>query len=194
MKLDKMLKALEAEAKESADKVIAEVKAQAKEILAEAKKNGEEQADRVLEKVNQKLKLEQSKTLSNANFEAKKAVLEAKEEVIEKLFAKTKKEAAQDLGSDAEFFKGLAKEALSKFDGQEVKVLVNPKSKDMAEKVMSEIGGHFSVENSLNSIGGLKMISQETKVIVDNTIESRLEKVRQLYEPQIISELFGGVK
>ncbi len=189
-----MLKVLEAEAKESADKTIAEAQAQADETLVEAKKSGEKQAQKSLDKANQRIKLERAKALSNANFEVKKEVLKAQEEVIEQLFTTIKEEAKRDFGSDYELFKSLASEALRKFDGQEVKVLVNAKSKDLAERVMSELGENYKVEAGLNGVGGLKVSSADSRVTVDNTIESRLSKVRQLFEHEIIENLFGDEK
>lgn len=191
MNLDEMLKALKAEATEKGEAILAEAKAEVNEILKEAQAEGEKLAAQSMQRVEQKLRMEKAKILSAANFDVKKEVLKAKEKVIDELFTKTQAQAKQDLSTDKGFFKGLAKEALTMFNGQSVKILVNKNSKSMAEEVLADMGTNCKVEDGLASIGGLKVSSEDSRVTVDNTIESRLEKIRQIYEPQIIKNLFG---
>lgn len=187
-----MIKALEEEAREVREKILADSRAQANEILKEAEKKGEELALLRLEKASQSLRIEEAKILASANFDVRKEVLEVEEEVIGQLFTKLKRKAKQDLSSNEELFKSLAKEALSKFKGQKVKILVGEEDKSMAEKVLAS--EDYRIEGILNGTGGLKVISEDGRVTVDNTIDSRLKKIRHAYAPEIVKILFGDAK
>ncbi|KKN14808.1 hypothetical protein LCGC14_0992400 [marine sediment metagenome] len=191
MKLDKMLKALEVEANEQGEKILADAQAQVDEILTKAKKDGEKRVSASLEKTKQRLRLKRAKIIGDANFEEKKSMLNAKDAIIEKLFTKIKDEAKQGISSDVTFFEGLADEALLRFKGQDVKMLVNSRDKEMAEQVMLGQEESYQIEGSLNCIGGLKVVTVDSNIVVDNTIEARLRKIKQLYEPQIMKKLFG---
>lgn len=188
MNLDEMLNALEAEAKENGDIILAEAKAQANEILSEAKAKGEKLAANSFDRAVQRAKLERAKILSAAQFDVKKEVLIAKEKVVEELFTKVEAEAKQEFENNESLLKILADEAISKFEGQKVKVYVNNTSKDLAEKVLNG----QQIEGTLNTIGGLKVTSENGRISVDNTVEGRLRKIRQVFEPEIIKTLFGG--
>ncbi len=191
MNLDEMLKALKAEATESGEAILAEARAQAKEILGEAKAQGEKLAAQSFEEAQQKLRFEKAKVLSAANFDVKKEVLQAKEEVLTQLFAKLT-EQVSDVSSNENVIKKLADEALVKFKGQKVKVLVGKGQKNIVEKVLSGSAGAYEVDDSLGSIGGLKIISEDGRISIDNTIEGRIEKIKQIYETEITKDLFGG--
>gem|GEM_PF-6455779 len=135
--------------------------------------------------------MKRAKIIGDANFEEKKSMLNAKDAIIEKLFTKIKDEAKQGISSDVTFFEGLADEALLRFKGQDVKMLVNSRDKEMAEQVMLGQEESYQIEGSLNCIGGLKVVTVDSNIVVDNTIEARLRKIKQLYEPQIMKKLFG---
>lgn len=194
MNLDEMLKALEAEAKESGEKVLAEARAEANEILKKAEEQGTRLAAQSLEQANQRLMLEKAKILSAAHFDLKKEVLKAKEKVIDELFTRLTTETGEALRDNEGLFKNLADEALDKFKDQKVRVQVNKNSKEMAQKVLNGAASAYQIENNLDSIGGLKVVSEDGRITIDNTIEGRLRKVRQIFEPSIIRNLFGGEK
>lgn len=194
MNMDEMLKALEADAEEAANKIIAGAKAQSKEITKEAEKEGEKLAQRSLEQVRQKLGLEKAKTMSSANFYVRKEVLKAKEEVASQFFTQLEEKAKKEFGRNTGFFQKLADEALSKFKGQKVSILVNSNDKELAENALRNTGLEYQLKDGLKCIGGLKVQSEDGRLIVDNTLDSRLQKLRQLYEPTIIANLFGEEK
>ena len=58
---------------------------------------------------------------------------------------------------------------------------------------MQEIGREFEIDDSLDSVGGVMMSSIDGRIEVDNTIETRLKKIRYFYASKIIEELFGDL-
>lgn len=80
--LDKIIKAIEDEAKAKADAIISDAKKQADEILAAAKQEGEQQANLIAQKTSNEVKAIISRAESAAALYERKALLEAKQQII----------------------------------------------------------------------------------------------------------------
>lgn len=193
MALQEMIKDLEEQAREAGEKILADARVNAKKILEEAEKEGEELCEESLNRVKQNLEVEKAKILGSANFYVQKRIIKTKEQIIGELFSKLGKTIEKELnsGSQEAIFKELADEALSKIKSQKIKVFVNGKDKALAKKLLADNGLDYQLQDNLKSIGGLKVESEDGRIAIDNTIETRLQKIRQFYEPIIIANLFG---
>jgi vacuolar-type H+-ATPase subunit E/Vma4 len=57
--------------------------------------------------------------------------------------------------------------------------------------VLNELGWNSEIVGDLTSAGGLAVSTKDGKVVVSNTIESRLNNAKELLKREIFSTLFG---
>ncbi|NLC19293.1 MAG: hypothetical protein GX757_08780 [Clostridiales bacterium] len=88
--LDKILKAIEDEAQAKADEIINEAKKTADDILAAAKQEGEQQAALITQKLSNEVNSIISRAESAANLLERKAILEAKQQIINETISKAR--------------------------------------------------------------------------------------------------------
>lgn len=88
--LDKILKAIEDEAQVKADAIISDARKQADDILAASKQEGEQQANLIAQKSSNEVKAIISRAESAAALYERKALLEAKQQIIGETISKAR--------------------------------------------------------------------------------------------------------
>jgi len=88
--LDKILKVIEDEAQAKADEIINEAKKTADDILAAAKQEGEQQAALITQRLSNEINSIISRAESAANLLERKAILEAKQQIINEIISKAR--------------------------------------------------------------------------------------------------------
>jgi vacuolar-type H+-ATPase subunit E/Vma4 len=195
MPINEMLDALEQDGKEACQKILSDARAEAKRIIEEIEEAGAEREKALLAETKKKLEKERSKAFKKSNFSVNKIITEKKEELIETLFNKLEDDIKAKLTSSdsPDIFKKLAVEAIAclKTSQKEIIVSVNKKDIDSAKKVLGELNVQYSIDDGLDTVGGLKVKSFDGKIAVDNTFESRANKAKQLLKSEINNLLFG---
>jgi V/A-type H+/Na+-transporting ATPase subunit E len=93
--LEKILKAIEDEAKAGADAVIADAKREAEEILAAAKSEAEKKCVQITEKSEADIKAVINRAESAAALQEKKTILEAKQQIISNIITSARNKLAK---------------------------------------------------------------------------------------------------
>lgn len=192
MNLDEMLRILEEEGQKQCEIIIRDGEAQVAKILEEAEEEVKNIKERELEKVLASLQIERAKILNEARLFVKRQIIQAKEEFIQKAFSEAKKKLNEIRKSKdyKTIFKNLLSEAM---EGIEGKILVDVDKEDekVAREVLNESGLDYELYASLTSLGGLKVSTTDGRITLTNTIDTRLEKGRQLLKTEIMTTLFG---
>ncbi|XRO76278.1 V-type proton ATPase subunit E [Methanocaldococcus sp. 10A] len=92
MGVDKIKSKILEDAKAEANKIIAQAEEEKAKILEKAREEAEKRKAEILKKGEKEAEMTKSRIISEAKLEAKKKLLEAKEEIIEKAIEKLKEE------------------------------------------------------------------------------------------------------
>lgn len=192
MALEDMIKALEEESKQEREEIIDRAKKSAKRILDEAKEEAKRLKQEEVSRVTAGLEGEQAKLLNTARLSVKKDVIKAKEEVIQEVFkeVETRLEKLRESADYQKIFETLTREALEGIKGK-VKIEVDKKDLSIAKTVLEKQGLDFTLEPSPTSMMGLQVTTEDGRITVTNTFDSRLDKARQFLKSELTSVLFG---
>jgi V/A-type H+-transporting ATPase subunit E len=193
--LEDILKALEekAEAREAA--IESEAKQRVNEILAEVDKDAARTKRMRLKKVEDQIRSEATGIVYSAQLKAKNQLIKAQEETVDEAFKKAE-QRLKDLGKQQDYpqvLEVLLDECLDLFPEGEVLVQVRPDDRDLLEKMLAGRGRSFRISDTpLAASGGLVVSSPDGQIVVSNTFESRLERARDHLRLEISKSLFGA--
>lgn len=192
MALEDIFKALDQQADDEVEELLQEARDHADVIAADA----EEQAESIrVAHVNEVERVTRARALQKANaarLEARKSISAVKQAAVEQAFdrASARLHEARTKGNYPEVFHALLKEALEGVDG-DFTVEVDPADADLARSVLAEAGAGGSVKADLSTAGGLAVDTSGGRIIRRNTLEDRLERVREIDQAAVAEHIFS---
>ena len=185
------------EAREEKQKRIEDAKAQARDIKAKHDHKAEEMLDDILDKAGKAAEEKKRRILSMAQLENRKALLQAKQQIIDEVFEKAKAKLKK-IPDDK--YRDLIADMLKKSvitGNEEVEISENDKNRispDFLAKVNETLKGLGKQGNLRISeipgrmIGGFILKSEDLEV--NNTFDSLINMEREELETQIAKILF----
>jgi len=192
MGLEDIFAVLEEDSKKEREELIAKANKQAADIVKEA----EEEAGKIvkvqIDKLSGSLKKEQTRIINEAKLANQREITTFKEGLIDKVFAEVKEKLNELRRKDVyqKIFQLLVKEALAGIKAKKIEVWVDKKDEDLAKKVLDGLNLNYKLNPDLDCLGGLKVSIDEGRMLVVNTFDSRLEKIKKFLQPQILDLLF----
>lgn len=192
MGLEQILRVLEEEAGKEREEILSQAKQRANKLMEQARAEAKQIEDREIERVTSALQGEQAKIINAAKLHVKKETVRTKEELIEKAFLKVAEQLKEFRKSEDYplVFKKLLEEAVANIDGK-ILVAVDRQDLKLARETLEKMGADYKLEPALRSLGGVKATTADGRVTLVNTLDSRLEKARQLLKPEVTKILFG---
>lgn len=183
---------LQKEADAERERLLDDAKAQAEQIIAEAQK----EADARLAARRQELEVERQsarmRAESAAQVRAAAVVLQAKDEVLADVFATAEAELArmaQDRSRYPALLRGLIREAAAGLDGRLV-VEVHPSDLEVARTAVRELKLDAEVKPADDIRGGACVSTENGRFVVENTLASRIERVKSFIAPELAALLW----
>jgi vacuolar-type H+-ATPase subunit E/Vma4 len=180
LSLEAILEAVHAEGKAQIRQIEAKAKEEISNILGKAK----DEADCIQEAVRRetlaKVVGERTRILNRARFEALCLVGAAQEELVDDVLSAVTKRLAtwREHANYPQVLKCLLAEAMECFREKEAHIEADERDRHILEKLANELKLDHPVEYNLTCWGGLIVRSQDERVKVINTFESRLERAR----------------
>ena len=192
MALDEMLEALEQEGNLDIEKIKTQAREHENQILKEAEEEAAKIRAANQKKVEDRVRIERSKILNRASFQVKKEVIRSKEAMMNDVFNSVMEriKALRKDGGYEPVFKSLATETLSGINGKAI-VSVDPADEQLARKILDGIGREYVLKTDIKTLGGLSAHSEDGRIILNNTIDSRIAKAKQLLKTDVLKALFG---
>ena len=194
MAYEDLIRSIEASAEEQIREIRQRAESEAEEILEKS----QEQSSKIVrvqrENAAKRAEIEQNRILSGIRAETKLLVIQAKAEVAERAFSLAERELTkvrERSGYEA-MFRELLKETLLDFSGDAVKVHINKRDEELCRRALKDLGFNSEVIPDLHCAGGLSASTSDGTFIISNTIESRLERARELLRPEVFTILYGG--
>jgi vacuolar-type H+-ATPase subunit E/Vma4 len=182
---------------ESNEERINEIIKQAHQDAEEIKRTAEEKAETIkrsyLDSAEKSFESERNKLIYNAKSEIKMDVIKAKNEMIQSAFVEAKKslDGLRDRESYKGRFKSMIQEAMHELGGEKARLHIDARDENLCKQIFDELNENSEIVVDLTSAGGLNVSTNDEKVVVFNTVESRLARAKEFLERQIFVTLYG---
>lgn len=198
MALEDILRRIKEDACREAARIRKDAEEEAEKVLGEAKKETGSIREKILGDARASIQDEKKRILTMANLEARKKVLEKKQDLLEEAFQK----ALNHLGhlADEEYRETVKKMLLKATESGKEEVIVSPGEKRITPALLNEVNEEL---RSQGRPGELK-ISPERKDFqggfilkagrkeVNNTFDSLFKERREELETEVAGILFGS--
>ncbi len=185
---------LEKEAASEIDRILGETRAQAERLVAEATQEAQEYLTAQRRQLEAERAAAGVRALSAAQVRASALVLQAKDEALHEVFSVAEEELArvqQDKVRYGPILRGLIREASGALSGR-ITVEANPKDLDLVKQAVRDLKLDAEVKAADDISGGVRLISDDGRFLVENTLTSRVERVKTLLAPEIAAQLWGS--
>jgi V/A-type H+-transporting ATPase subunit E len=182
---------------ESTEERINGIMKQAHQDAKEIKRTAEEKTEPIkksyLDSAEKSLESERNKLIYSAKSEIKMDVMKAKDEMIQRAFVEAKKslDDLRDRESYKGRFKSMIQEAMRELGEEKARLHIDGRDENLCKQILDELNENSEIIVDLTSAGGLNVSTRDEKVVVLNTIESRLERAKGFLERQIFATLYG---
>ncbi len=183
---------LEREAAAERDQVLSEARSQAAVLTSDAQRQADEMLVAHTEQRAAETKAALVKARSTAHLRAAALVLRAKEEAIAAVFAGAEAELAKLVGNGQRYPAALRLfigEALQGFSGRAI-VSVNPADQPVVQAMVKERGWDVALQADPSVQGGARIASPNGRLIVTNTLSSRLDRARPVLSAEVARVLW----
>ena len=188
------------EAQEKADVIIQEVNAEVSAIEAQADKTAEVEKAKILENGKKQSDMRYQQIISEAQRNARRAKLSAKEEIIEAAFEKAVSELEQKASSQSADYEDslikMIKEAADEIGCDDLIIQLNEadtnqfKGEISSDNTFDVEGIKFKLGEPINAIGGAILKTSNGDIEVNNTIDARLERFKSILRSEVANVLF----
>ena len=181
----------------SVEERIREMMKKAYKEAEEIKKHAEVKAAAIeksyLENAAKSVETERNKLIYNVKAETKMNTARIKDEMLQKAFLESKEKlrSFREQSTYKDAFKKMIQEAIDELDGKEVQLQIDKRDENLCKQILAEMSKNSEIAADLTCAGGLNASTKDKKVIVFNTIESRLHKATELLKFEIFSTLYG---
>ncbi len=194
MAYEDLIKSIESAAEEKKQEVIRNAEREVKAILREAETESSAIHAHYLEKAKRDLILESNRQKFLAKQDVKKGISTVRQKLIDDAFIQAFRQLA-DIRSDPsypELFERLTREVISSLSGEDIILHIDPADSVVCKKVVLKSGIDCDIVPDITTIGGLTGTSADGKILADNTLERRLERIRDTSTLEIMNLILGG--
>lgn len=184
---------LEKEASAEIERVLADARVQADHLITEARKEAQAYLEAQRQHLDAERKAARAKALSAAQVRASALVLQTKDRAASEVFAKADAELAgiqQDKAKYPAVLRGLIREAANGL-GNRVVIEVRPRDLDLTRHAVRELKLDAEVKPSEEVSGGARATTGDGRLVVENTLTSRVERVKPLLISEVAALLWG---
>jgi vacuolar-type H+-ATPase subunit E/Vma4 len=164
------------------------------EIKARAKKQAGEIRQNHIAGVYKSIKTERNKLVYLTKAENKELLIKTRETAFERAFSETEVRL-KGLRSDPKYpavFKNLLKEAVHALGDEAFVVHVDPRDEALGKKTISLLNLSSEIRTDLVTDGGVVASLPDNSVVISNTVESRMQRAKELRRKEIHAILTGA--
>ena len=185
---------LEGEARVEKDKVLAEARARTEELLVAARKDAEELAAAARRRLENERAQAKTRAASAASLKAAAMLLEAKDKAIQAVFDRAAAELtrmSEDPARRRALLRTLLAEAAQGLETQGGTLDVPPGDAGIAQETAKAMGLSVEIRETPEVIGGVRLTTRDRRIMVENTLASRLSRARAALISRVAETLWG---
>lgn len=201
---DNIVSSIMSEAQGKVDEIIQKASTEAATITDKGEKTAQSTKAKMLDESQKQANMRYQQLISEAKMNARRAKLEAREQLIEESFEKAKADLNEIASSSSDEYKNsltkIIKEAAIEVGGGDLIVSVKAEDVEKAKaslplinKEVSDVTGVTTTllfGENINTIGGAIVKTKNGEIEVNNTIESRLERFKKSLRSEVAKVLF----
>ena len=193
MPYEELIEAVEVSAQEKIRDLKEKTYREATEITKEAESKDESIRMRYLEAVKKAVEIERNEAIVKIKEETKMQLIRVKEETYQKAFSEAKAilSSAREKANYKNSFRKMLIEAAAEMAGEEIRLHIDKRDENLCKKLLPELHLTCEIATDLTCAGGLNASTKDERFIVFSTIESRLEKAKELLKSEIFTILYG---
>ena len=194
MAYENLLKSVEESAGEREREIRKKAETEAAGIRADARKEADEIQERAIRDAERSAAIERNKQLFLVKGEIKQEALRSREKLFLAAFAGAEKQLSQ-IRQDSKYpaiFERLAREATGAMGTAPFQVHVDKRDEDLCRSTLAKLGIRCEILADIVCMGGLVASSRDGLVTISNTVESRLERIREHRRREIHAVLAGS--
>jgi len=184
---------LEKESAAEIERILAEARERAAQITAEARRQAAEHLQAARQRSEGERKAALARAASSAQVRAAALVLQAKDRALAEVFSRAEAELQriqQDRARYAAALRALMREAAVGLSGRLV-VEVHPDDRDLARQIARDLGIDAEVAAAPDVSGGVRVATLDRRFVVENTLSSRIERVKPVLASEVAAVLWG---
>ena len=164
------------------------------EIKTRAKKQAGDIRQVHMDEANKSITTERNKLHYLTKAENKELLIKVREIAFERAFSETEVRL-KGLRSDPKYpavFESLLKEAAGSLGDDAFVVHIDPRDEVLCKKTLSLLHVSSEIRTDLVTEGGLVLSLPDNSVVISNTVESRMQRAKELKRKEIHAILTGG--
>ena len=193
--IELLARAIMTEAREDAERLHAEAKEKAEAIRTRAQEQAESERKTILERAREDAERLRSQSSATTQLKARSTQLEQREAVLNEVFETVRKQldAAKGQANFAALADMLAREALTELKATEAEVRADAATRKALklDDLSRELGGTFSFGEPLEEGTGIVVSAAGGRLHYDNTLETRLNRLRASLRSSVYKVLMG---
>jgi len=186
-----LLEAIEVKGKEETEKIISRSEKTAKRLIKEAESRAKEIAQSILQEEDPELEVTKARILGESELRKKRSLAQVKNQIVQEVFDRAH-EAFSRIREQNDYESILQKLGEEALRGEDLVVYVDERDVPLMKKILASGRPRVEVRSGDNCLGGLVGENKNGSVSTHNTIESRLEKIRESLIEEVNQILFGG--
>jgi V/A-type H+-transporting ATPase subunit E len=193
MRLEQLKREMEEHSSEEIDQITTRSEKEAERIREEAGKKAETIVRHHMEQAMKTVERERILQRYEAASEAEKAKNLEQNRLFEVVFDNARRdlEGIRQTAPYEKLFRFLLEEAVQTLDEQDISLHIDARDADLCRNIVGELGLKCEILQDITCIGGLNASSRDERIVVHNTLESRLEQSKEALRLDIFSTLFG---
>lgn len=194
MAYEDLLKSVEESAHEKETELRRRAAAAVDEIRARAKKQADAIRRSHLDEAQKSVTAERNKLLYLTRAENKELMIKTRETAFERAFDEARSRLS-GLRNDPKYpavFENLLREATHSLADGSFVVHTDPKDTALCRKVLAALKISAEIRTDITTAGGVVASLPDGSVVISNTVESRLERARELKRKEIHAILTGA--
>ncbi len=208
--VDKIISHIEAEAEKEISEILLKAQAEADKIRKAAQEKAEREAERILSNGKRVASLEGQRIIAETRIDVRRKKMDAQEEAIAASFEEAKKvleELAEKGKRDNLVYKDIMFDLIASASevvaGNKLELVFNQRDsktfnkemlREASELVKKRSGRDISLaltDETIQYLGGVVVRDMEKQVEVDNTLETRLNRLKESIRVDVAKILFG---
>jgi len=193
MAYENLLKSVEESAQEK-ERELREKAQSAVQLISEDTKNQSAAIQQsLLAEAKKAATIEKNKRIYLTKGENKENLIKTKEAIFSTAFGDAEQRLSH-VRKDPKYpdiLKNLTREAVGALGGETFRIHIDKRDEKLIKKILSELHLSGEVIADLSCAGGLVVTTQNGSVKISNTLESRLERVKEQKKLEIYAVLYG---
>lgn len=194
MAYEDLLKSVEESAREKEQALRNKAAMAVDEIKAQAKKRSGEIRQAHLDEAGRSVTTERNKLLYLTKAENKELLIKTRETAFDRAFSDAQARLGA-LRSEPEYpavFKNLLLEAVSAMGDETFIVHIDPRDVALGKKTLALLNLTPEIRSDITTAGGMVVSRPDNSIIISNTVESRMERAKELKRKEIHAILTGA--